>query len=87
MINLLLIKYVKFGAFFKFQCVCVFVCQRWSSKFPHSIRWVPLLFDSVATRAALRLLLVILCLLLTLLMAVLNIVSQQSEKYLHKHEL
>ncbi|KAK9971255.1 hypothetical protein ABG768_024629 [Culter alburnus] len=70
---------VSYGATFPVQILIVLVVftrflKRWSSKFPPSIRWVPSLFESVATRAALRLLLVILCLLITLLMAVLNIV-------------
>ncbi|XP_051757174.1 adenylate cyclase type 4-like [Ctenopharyngodon idella] len=70
---------VSYGATFPVQILIVLVVftrflKRWSSKFPPSIRWVPSLFDSVATRAVLRLLLVILCLLIMLLMAVLNIV-------------
>uniref|UniRef100_A0A673HJV7 adenylate cyclase n=1 Tax=Sinocyclocheilus rhinocerous TaxID=307959 RepID=A0A673HJV7_9TELE len=54
-----------------------------------NIRWVSMLFDGVATRAALRLLLAFLCLLIMLLMAVLNIVSQQlhTQTHLHKHQL
>ncbi|XP_016383687.1 adenylate cyclase type 4 [Sinocyclocheilus rhinocerous] len=70
---------VSYGATFPVQILIVLVVftkflKRWHSKFPRSIRWVSTLFDGVATRAALRLLLVFLCLLITLLMAVLNIV-------------
>uniref|UniRef100_A0A9J7YIL2 Adenylate cyclase type 4 n=1 Tax=Cyprinus carpio carpio TaxID=630221 RepID=A0A9J7YIL2_CYPCA len=70
---------VSYGATFPVQILIVLVVftkflKRWHSKFPHSIRWVSTLFDGVATRAALRLLLVFLCLLIMLLMAVLNIV-------------
>ncbi len=67
----------------------MFVCQRWHSKFPRSIRWVPTLFDGGSIRAVLRLLLVFLCVLIMLLMAVLNIVSQQlhTETHPHKHQL
>ncbi|KAF4111694.1 hypothetical protein G5714_008725 [Onychostoma macrolepis] len=69
---------VSYGATFPVQILIVLVVftkflKRWHSKFPHSIRWVPTLFDGVATRAALRLLLVFLYLLIMLLMAVLNI--------------
>ncbi|XP_026122244.1 adenylate cyclase type 2-like [Carassius auratus] len=70
---------VSYGATFPVQILIVLVVftkflKRWHSKFPRSIRWVSTLFDGVATRAALRLLLVFLCLLIMLLMAVLNIV-------------
>ncbi|XP_052459256.1 adenylate cyclase type 4-like [Carassius gibelio] len=70
---------VSYGATFPVQILIVLVVftkfmKRWHSKFPRSICWVSTLFEGVATRAALRLLLVILCLLITLLMAVLNIV-------------
>ncbi|XP_067303732.1 adenylate cyclase type 4-like isoform X2 [Pseudorasbora parva] len=70
---------VSYAATFPVQILIVLVVftrflKRWSSKIPSNILWVSLLFDGVATRAALRLLLVFLCLLITLLMAVLNIV-------------
>ncbi|XP_016408762.1 adenylate cyclase type 4-like [Sinocyclocheilus rhinocerous] len=70
---------VSYGATFPVQILIVLVVftkflKRWHSKFPRSIRWVSMLFDGVATRAALRLLLAFLCLLIMLLMAVLNIV-------------
>ncbi|KAK7171282.1 hypothetical protein R3I94_001277 [Phoxinus phoxinus] len=70
---------VSYGASFPVQILIALVVftrflKRWSSKIPPSILWVSLLCDGVATRAALRLLLVFLCLLITLLMAVLNIV-------------
>ncbi|XP_077083534.1 adenylate cyclase type 4 isoform X1 [Siphateles boraxobius] len=70
---------VSYGATFPVQILIALVVftrflKRWSSKIPPSILSVSLLFDGVATRAALRLLLVFLCLLITLLMAVLNIV-------------
>ncbi|XP_016348395.1 adenylate cyclase type 4-like [Sinocyclocheilus anshuiensis] len=70
---------VSYSATFPVQILIVLVVftkflKRWHSKFPRHIRWVSMLFDGVATRAALRLLLVFLCLLIMLLMAVLNIV-------------
>ncbi|KAM6949517.1 adenylate cyclase type 4 [Aplochiton taeniatus] len=48
--------------------------QRLCTKMPAGVRWVPELWRGVATRAALRLLLVTLCLLMTLLMAILNFI-------------
>ncbi|XP_051981336.1 adenylate cyclase type 4-like [Xyrauchen texanus] len=70
---------VSYGSTFPVQIlivlvVCTIFLKRWDSKVPPSMRWVSQLSDGVATRAALRLLLVILCLLITLLMAILNIV-------------
>uniref|UniRef100_A0AAR2KPW7 adenylate cyclase n=1 Tax=Pygocentrus nattereri TaxID=42514 RepID=A0AAR2KPW7_PYGNA len=53
-----------------FYCI---VFQQWNSKIPTSVHWVSNLSQGVATRAALRLLLVFTCLLITLLMAILNI--------------
>lgn len=63
------------------MCCCVH--QRWNSKIPPSMHWVSSLSDGVATRAALRLLLVFLCVLITLLMAFLNIVSQHTNTSTH----
>uniref|UniRef100_A0A9J7YX75 Adenylate cyclase type 4 n=1 Tax=Cyprinus carpio carpio TaxID=630221 RepID=A0A9J7YX75_CYPCA len=65
---------VSYGTTFPVQILIVLVVFTKFLKFPRSICWVSTLFDGVATRAALRLLLVFLCLLITLLMAVLNIV-------------
>ncbi|XP_051565417.1 adenylate cyclase type 4-like [Myxocyprinus asiaticus] len=70
---------VSYGSTFPVQIlivlvVCTKFLKHWDSKIPPSMRWVSQLSDGVATRAALRLLLVFLCLLITLLMAILNIV-------------
>ncbi|KAM3849800.1 adenylate cyclase type 4-like [Diretmus argenteus] len=48
--------------------------ERWRSKMPWSVQWIPGLSRGVSTRAALRVLVVSLCVLITLLMAVLNFV-------------
>ncbi|XP_041738662.2 adenylate cyclase type 4 [Coregonus clupeaformis] len=52
--------------------VCTRYLKIWRSKMPLSVQWVSSLSQGVATRAAVRLVLVCLCLLITLLMAILN---------------
>ncbi|XP_057187976.1 adenylate cyclase type 4-like isoform X2 [Triplophysa rosa] len=59
--------------------VCTKFLKRWNSKIPPSMHWVSSLSDGVATRPALRLLLVFLCVLITLLMAFLNIISMPAK--------
>ncbi|TRY65508.1 hypothetical protein DNTS_021732, partial [Danionella cerebrum] len=70
---------VSYGASFPVQILIVFIVfttflKRWTRKLPVSLVCVSLLCDALATRAALRLMLVLCCLLITLLMAVLNMV-------------
>ncbi|XP_072526300.1 LOW QUALITY PROTEIN: adenylate cyclase type 4-like [Salminus brasiliensis] len=70
---------VSYGATFPVQLLILLVVsteflKQWNSKMPSSVQWVSLLSQGVATRAAIRLLLVFTCLLITLLMAILNIV-------------
>ncbi|XP_056620140.1 adenylate cyclase type 4 isoform X2 [Triplophysa dalaica] len=79
---------VSYGATFPVQIlillvVCTTLLKRWNSKIPPSLHWVSSLSDGVATRAALRLLLVFLCVLITLLMAFLNIISIPADKCLN----
>ncbi|KAA0723978.1 Adenylate cyclase type 2 [Triplophysa tibetana] len=79
---------VSYGATFPVQIlillvVCTKLLKRWNSKIPPSMHWVSSLSDGVATRAALRLLLVFLCVLITLLMAFLNIISIPADKCLN----
>ncbi|KAG9259963.1 adenylate cyclase type 4-like [Astyanax mexicanus] len=70
---------VSYGATFPVQLLILLVVsteflKKWNSKMPGPVQWVSLVSQGVATRAALRLLLVFTCLLITLLMAILNIV-------------
>ncbi|KAL7841460.1 hypothetical protein SRHO_G00251510 [Serrasalmus rhombeus] len=70
---------VSYGSTFPVQLLILLVVstgflKQWNSKIPTSVHWVSNLSQGVATRAALRLLLVFTCLLITLLMAILNIV-------------
>lgn len=48
--------------------------EKWRSKIPLSVQWISSLSRGVATKAALRLFIIILCVLITLLMAILNLV-------------
>ncbi|XP_076846788.1 adenylate cyclase type 4 [Brachyhypopomus gauderio] len=70
---------VSYGVTFPVQLLILLVVstgflKQWNSKIPTSVKWVSSLSQGVATRAALRLLLVFTCLLITLLMAFLNMV-------------
>ncbi|XP_030635308.1 adenylate cyclase type 4 [Chanos chanos] len=60
--------------FFIFLIIGTRFLKPWNAKMPVSMQWVSTLWKGVATRAALRLILVMFCLLITLLMAILNIV-------------
>ncbi|XP_066507814.1 adenylate cyclase type 4-like [Hoplias malabaricus] len=77
---------VSYGVTFPVQLLILLVVstvflKKWKCKIPVSVHWVPAL--GVATRVALRLLLVFACLLITLLLAILNIVFIPGDKCLN----
>ncbi|MCJ8749083.1 hypothetical protein PDJAM_G00172260 [Pangasius djambal] len=70
---------ISYGVTFPIQLLILLVIsmgflKQWNSKIPPSMQWMSLLPYGVATKAVLRLLLVVTCLLITLLMAILNLV-------------
>uniref|UniRef100_A0AAX7VM61 Adenylate cyclase type 4 n=1 Tax=Astatotilapia calliptera TaxID=8154 RepID=A0AAX7VM61_ASTCA len=69
---------VSYGVTFAVMVVFLFIAftgylEKWRSKMPVGVQWISGLSRGVATRAVLRLFVIIICVLITLLMAMLNL--------------